>query len=66
MNPFIVILEFIAIFLAVFALCMAIPHKVEQARDELKAWTAMKKTQQELAEAEAHSAWLGNIEMVMY
>jgi uncharacterized membrane protein SpoIIM required for sporulation len=67
MNLFIVILGFFIVsLLTVFALCVAISHKVEQARDDLKAWTAMRKTQQELAEAEAHSAWLGNKEMVMY
>jgi len=66
MNLFIVYLEFIATFLTVFALCMAISHKVEQARDDLRAWQAMRKTQQELAEAEAHTAWRGNKEMVMY
>jgi hypothetical protein len=65
-NLFILILGFIASFLIVFALCVAIPHKVQQARDDLKAWQAMRKTQEELAEAEAHSAWLGNREMVMY
>ena len=66
MNFFILVLGFVATFLTVFTLCVAIPHKIEQARDDLKAWKAMKKTQQDLAEAEAYSAWLGNKDMVTY
>ena len=66
MNFFILALGFVAIFLTVFALCVAIPHKIEQARDDLKAWKAMKKTQQVLAEAKTYSAWRGNKKMVTY
>ena len=66
MNFLIIVLGFIAIFLTVFALCVAVFRKIEQSRDNLRAWRAIEKRRQELAEAEAHSAWLGNKEMVMY
>ena len=66
MNLSIVILGFLASLLTVFALCVAISRKVEQTRDNLKAWEARKKTQQEIAEAAAHSSWRGNKEMIMH
>jgi len=66
MDLFIVILGFIGSLLIVFALCAAVFHKVAQAMDNLNDWKVMKKAQQELAEAEAHTAWRGNKEMVMY
>jgi hypothetical protein len=66
MNFLIIVLGFITIFLTAFALCVAIFRKIEQSRVNLRVWRAMEKRQQELAEAEAHSAWLGNKEMLMY
>jgi hypothetical protein len=66
MSLFIVALGFITSLITVFAGCLAIFRKVELAREDLREWKAMRKIQQEQAEAEAHSVWRGNKEMVMY